>query len=101
MEKKKVSIYTIAKLLNVSPATVSYVVTGRYNKMSLETRQKILDEIERTGYVGTASRSELDKRRYEGYSIHLKEYRLEIENFVYNLIIKNDLTTPIGASSIF
>ena len=51
MEKKKVSIYTIAKSLNVSPATVSYVVTGRYNKMSLETRQKILDEIERTGYV--------------------------------------------------
>ena len=45
MEKKKVSIYTIAKSLNVSPATVSYVVNGRYNKMSLETRQKILDEI--------------------------------------------------------
>ena len=88
MEKKKVSIYTIAKLLNVSPATVNYVVTGRYNKMSLETRQKILDEIERTGYVGIVSRSELDKRRCEGYSITLKEYGLEIGNFVYNLSIK-------------
>lgn len=51
MEKKKVSIYTIAKTLGVSPATVSYVVNGRYNKVSLETRQKILDEIEKTGYV--------------------------------------------------
>ena len=60
-----------------------------------------MDEIERTEYVGIVSRSELDKRRYEGYSIPLKEYRLEIENFVYNLIIKNDLTNPIGASSIF
>ena len=27
--------------------------------------------------------------------------RLEVGNFVYNLNIKNDLTTPIGASSIF
>ena len=69
--------------------------------MSLETRQKILDEIERTGYVGTVSRCELNKRRYERYSITLKEYGLEVGNFVYNLNIKNDLTTPIGASSIF
>ena len=51
MEKKKVSIYTIAETLGVSPATVSYVVNGRYNKVSLETRQKILDEIDKTGYV--------------------------------------------------
>ena len=51
MEKKKVSIYTIAETLKVSPATVSYVVNGRYNKVSLATRQKILDEIEKTGYV--------------------------------------------------
>ena len=51
MEKKKVSIYTIAKNLGVTPATVSYVVNGRYNKMSLKTRERILDEIKRTGYV--------------------------------------------------
>ena len=51
MEKKKVSIYTIAQKIGVSPATVSYVVNGRYNKVSLATRHRILDEIEKSGYV--------------------------------------------------
>jgi len=51
MEKKKTSIYTIATSLGVTPATVSYVINGKYHKMSLKTRERILEEIKRTGYV--------------------------------------------------
>ena len=36
------------------------------------------------GYVGTASRSELDRQRYEGYSLALSEYGLEVrEDLLY------------------
>ena len=48
--KKKISIYDIAKYINVSPATVSYVING-VNKVSLETKQKVLAAIEELGYV--------------------------------------------------
>ena len=48
--KKKVSIYDIAKYSNVSPAAVSYVING-VNKVSLETRTKVLAAIDELGYV--------------------------------------------------
>lgn len=48
--KKKISIYDIAKYINVSPATVSYVING-VHKVSEETKQKVLAAIEELGYV--------------------------------------------------
>lgn len=39
--KKRTSIYDIAKYLNVSPATVSYVINGK-KKVSEETQKKYL-----------------------------------------------------------
>jgi len=48
--KSKVSIYDIAKYSNVSPAAVSYVING-VNKVSEETRNKVLKAIEELGYV--------------------------------------------------
>ena len=48
--KNKISIYDIAKYSDVSPASVSYVINGK-NKVSEETRQKVLKAIEELGYV--------------------------------------------------
>ncbi len=48
--KKNISIYDIAEYLNVSPATVSYVING-VNKVSEKTKQRILDAIDELGYV--------------------------------------------------
>ena len=48
--KKKISIYDIAKYINVSPATVSYVING-VHKVSEKTKQKVLAAIEELGYV--------------------------------------------------
>ena len=48
--KKKISIYDIAKYSNVSPAAVSYVINGK-NKVSEETKKKVLAAIEELGYV--------------------------------------------------
>ncbi|MBQ9730967.1 MAG: LacI family DNA-binding transcriptional regulator [Bacilli bacterium] len=48
--KKNVSIYDIAEYLQVSPATVSYVING-VNKVSEKTKQRILDAIDELGYV--------------------------------------------------
>ncbi|MBM7643287.1 LacI family DNA-binding transcriptional regulator [Streptococcus loxodontisalivarius] len=47
---KKVTINDIAKLVGVSKATVSYYLNGNYKKMSLETKEKIQQVIESTGY---------------------------------------------------
>jgi len=43
-------IRDIAREANVSPATVSRYLNGRYEAMSAETRERIAGVIERTGY---------------------------------------------------
>ncbi|MGT2906921.1 LacI family DNA-binding transcriptional regulator [Streptococcus dentiloxodontae] len=47
---KNVTISDIAKLVGVSKATVSYYLNGNYKKMSLETKEKIREAIQITGY---------------------------------------------------
>ena len=47
---KKVSIYDVAKYVNVSPASVSYVVNG-IDKVSKATKEKILKGIKELGYT--------------------------------------------------
>ncbi|MDE7095831.1 MAG: LacI family transcriptional regulator, partial [Anaeroplasmataceae bacterium] len=55
--KRKTSIYDIAKCINVSPTTVSYVINNK-GKVSWETRQKVLKAIEELGFVpDTTARS--------------------------------------------
>lgn len=48
-KKQKITISDVAKLANVSSATVSYVVNGK-DKVSEETKRKVLDAIEKLGY---------------------------------------------------
>ncbi|MDE6029826.1 MAG: LacI family transcriptional regulator [Clostridiales bacterium] len=48
--KQEVSIYDIAKMVGVSPATVSNVINGRLDKVSERTRAKVLECMNDTGY---------------------------------------------------
>lgn len=48
---KKTSIYDIAKKVNVSAATVSYVLNGKTKKVSLETRKKVFQAMDELGYT--------------------------------------------------
>lgn len=50
LKKKRVTISEIAKLAGVSTATVSRFINGHYEKMALETREKIQKVIDETGY---------------------------------------------------
>lgn len=55
--KRKTSIYDIAKYIEVSPTTVSYVINNK-GKVSWETRQKVLKAIEELNFVpDTTARS--------------------------------------------
>ena len=47
---KKISIYDIADYLNISAATVSYVING-VPKVSEKTKEKVLNAIKELGYV--------------------------------------------------
>lgn len=47
---KKVSIYDIASHLNISAATVSYVING-VPKVGEKTKKRVLDAIEELGYI--------------------------------------------------
>lgn len=48
--KKKTTIKEIAEIVGVSKATVSYYLNGNYKKMSFETKKKIENVINKTGY---------------------------------------------------
>lgn len=49
--KRRVTINDIAREVNVSKATISHYINGRYGSMSLETRTAIDEAINRLGYL--------------------------------------------------
>lgn len=61
MKKKKVTIYSIAESIGITPTAVSYVINGKYHKVSEATREKVLAEIKRTGYVPDATARNLSR----------------------------------------
>lgn len=67
----RMRIRDIAREANVSPATVSRYLNGRYEAMSAETRERIAGVIERTGYrPSNAARSlRTDRSRMLGVVI--------------------------------
>ena len=50
MGSKKISIYDIAKIAGVSPASVSYVLNNK-GKVSEKTKEKIYHAMKVTGYI--------------------------------------------------
>jgi DNA-binding LacI/PurR family transcriptional regulator len=60
--KQKVTIRDVANYLGVSPATVSYVVNG-VNKVSEETKEKVLDAIKQLNYQPDFTAISLSKKK--------------------------------------
>ncbi|UPK45030.1 MULTISPECIES: LacI family DNA-binding transcriptional regulator [Paenibacillus] len=50
MAKKRVTLVQVAKDAGVSPATISHFLNGNFQKMSLETKEKISLSITKLGY---------------------------------------------------
>ena len=58
----KTTIIDLAKLANVSIATVSNYLNGRFEKMSEATKQRIKKAIENTGYIPSAQAQAMVKK---------------------------------------
>jgi DNA-binding LacI/PurR family transcriptional regulator len=68
------TILDVAKLADVSKATVSYVLSGRRggeSRISDETRQRVLESVEELGYVPNQSARSLSRRRTDRVCIVL------------------------------
>lgn len=61
----KTTIIDLAKLANVSIATVSNYLNGHFEKMSEATKQRIKKAIENTGYIPSARLKQWLKRALE------------------------------------
>ena len=61
----KTTIIDLAKLANVSIATVSNYLNGHFEKMSEATKQRIKKAIENTGYIPSAQAQAMVKKALE------------------------------------
>ena len=59
----KVNISQVAKVANVSKATVSYYLNGNFEKMSLATRKKLDKVVHDLGYIPSLGAQSLSRRR--------------------------------------
>lgn len=63
----------VAALAGVSVATVSYVVNGRHNRVSAETRDRVLEAARQLGYAPNTSARGLRQRRTERVCLVVSE----------------------------
>jgi DNA-binding LacI/PurR family transcriptional regulator len=63
----------VAALAGVSVATVSYVVNGRHNRVSAETRDRVLEAARELGYAPNTSARGLRQRRTERVCLVVSE----------------------------
>ena len=68
--KNKVSIYDIAKFLNVSPATVSYAIND-VDKVSPKTRQRVLNACKKLNFVPNSTARSLSTGRTHLIGLYL------------------------------
>ena len=61
--KNKITIQDVADMAGVSKTTVSRYINGKYEYMSEETRQRIGQIIEKTGYMPSTSAQSLKSNR--------------------------------------
>ena len=69
---KKVNIKTISKMAGVSPAAVSFVLNNK-GGVSEETRKRILDVVEREGYIPNINSRRLSMKRSFNLAIIMNE----------------------------
>lgn len=78
----KFTIKDIAKLANVSTATVSYFLNGNYAKMSINTRRKLADIISKTNYLPSTTARNLAKNENKTIGVSVAD-------------ITNPFTSPV------
>lgn len=82
MKKRKVSIKDIAKICDVSTATVSRVINNN-GRFSEETRKKVLDAIKETGYQMNYSAKSLRMNKSNSIGILVPD----ISNYFFSQIV--------------
>ncbi|MDY0276940.1 MAG: LacI family DNA-binding transcriptional regulator [Acholeplasma sp.] len=88
MSKKK-TIYTIADELGLAPGTISKVINHKGN-VSDKTRKRVLDYIEKIGYVPTASARMLkSKRTYTIGIVFSEDLKIGLEQSFFSSILQN------------
>ena len=86
MEKKKLTIHDIAKLADVSPTTVSFVLNGR-NGVSEETRVHVQDIIERTGFTPNVHTRRLNLKKSFNISVVMQDQISSLHDMYFLEII--------------
>lgn len=84
----KITIKQIAEMAGVSVAAVSFVVNGKKG-VSEETRQKILDIIEKTNYTPNVNSQRLILQKSFNIIVALDREELPINNFFYAEIMNS------------
>ncbi len=87
--KKKVTINDIAKIANVSKATISFYLNNRFEKMSESTKNRIQLAIEETGYSPSIVARSLSNKRTNVLGVIIGD----ITNSFANQIVKGILDT--------
>src|SRR3989339_2025764 len=91
MSSKKITIADIAKKLNISPTTVSFVLNGRDNGISESTRNKVLNSAKKMGYkksLCVISQDDWTKVAYVTGKIEFFNFHTSFFAYVYNNLQK-------------
>lgn len=81
---RKITIKNIAEMAQTSKTTVSFYLNGRYEKMSQETREKIKNVIQETGYEPSIVARSLNSKRTKLIGVLIGD----ITNSFSNQIVK-------------
>lgn len=99
MKKRKITIDDVAKKANVSKATVSRYLNGKYEYMSEETKQKIRDVIKELNYRP----SKIAKSLKAKHSKIIGCLIADIGNYFSSMVLKgiNDVCDQLGYQVLF
>ncbi len=87
--KKKMTIYTIAKELNLAPGTISKVINDTGN-VSESTRERVMQYIKKVGYVpATSARMLKSKRTYSIGVVFTEESDVGLEHSFFSSILQH------------
>lgn len=86
---KRITIYTIANDLNISPSTVSKVVNNSGN-VSIATRERVLKHIKKVGYVPSTSARMLKSKSTRSIGIvFTEELDIGLEHSFFSSILQH------------
>lgn len=84
-KNKSIKIKDVAKLVGVSPSTVSYVLTGK-RPVSEEMKKKVLEKIELLGYKPNAVARNLASRKTNTIGLYCSKYSKDNDLFFLRML---------------